>query len=91
MEWQRLLVPSLLQPGCGAGGDDRAWVSVRRSLCVCGSWPSSHLFGKTKQPHTLSPPLTGLIRTKLQQAFVGFFIILFYFLILHNHSLNLNL
>lgn len=46
--------------------------------------------GKTKEPHTLFPPLIGLIQTKLQQAFVGFFVVFFLF-ILHNHALNLNL
>lgn len=40
-----LLVPFLLQPGCGAGGETKPG-SPPRSLCVCGLWPSSHPLGK---------------------------------------------
>lgn len=43
MEWQRLLVPFLLQPGCGAGGDDQAWVSSAGvSACVVRGLPHTH-------------------------------------------------
>lgn len=43
MEWQRLLVPFLLQPGCGAGGDDQAWVSsAGASACVVRGLPHTH-------------------------------------------------
>lgn len=57
-----------------------------RSLCMRGSWPS-HPLGKPDSLTLCSPSLIGLTHVKLQPAFV----VLFFFLILHNHSLNLNL
>lgn len=58
-----------------------------RSLCMCGPWPS-HPLGKPDSLTLCSPSLIGLTQVKLQPAFVVCF---FFFLILHNHSLNLNL
>lgn len=63
-----------------------------RSLCMCGSWPSSHPLGKPNSLTLCSPSLIGLISSETPTSLCGFFFVfVLFFLILHNHSLNLNL